>query len=223
MIDKRCADVDEALAGVGHGTVLMIGGFGEVGVPDRLIDGLLDRHVRELTVIANNAGAGEHGLAALIREGAVARIICSYPRSPGSIWFERAYAAGTIELELVPQGTLTERIRAGGAGIPAFYTAVGVGTDIARGRETAVFDGREYLLERALTADVALLRARSADRWGNLCYHATARNFAPTMAAAATLTVVQAEEIVELGKLDPEEIVTPGVYVDRVLGPGDGA
>lgn len=219
MIDKRCRTIDEALAGVASGSTVMTGGFGEVGVPLRLVEGLIEIGLTDLTVIANNAGAGDRGLAALIREGRVRRIVCSYPRSPGSVWFEKAYQAGQIELELVPQGTLTERIRAGGAGVPAFYTATGVGTELGNGRETRRFGNREYLLEHALTADVALIRARKADRWGNLCFHATARNFGPTMAAAATLTIVEADEVVELGGISPEEVVAPGVYVQRVLIP----
>lgn len=217
MIDKRCASVAEAISGIGSGATVMIGGFGEVGVPTALIDGLLGTDVCELTVIANNAGAGERGVAALIREGRVRKIVCSYPRAPGSVWFERAYERGSIELEIVAQGTLTERIRAGGAGIPAFYTLTGAGTDLSRGRETRSFDGRECLLEHALRADVALIRARAADRWGNLRFHATARNYAPTMAMAAGLTIAQADELVELGELDPETIVTPGVFVQRVV------
>lgn len=222
MIDKRYASVDEALEGIEPGATVMIGGFGDVGVPLELVDGLRRRGTDGLTVIANNAGSGEDGLAALIREGQVRRIVCSYPRSAGSVWFERAYRAGQLELEIVPQGTLSERIRAGGAGIPAFYTPTGVGTQVAEGRETRDFAGREYLMERGLTADVALIRARTADRWGNLVYHATARNFAPTMASAAAVTVAQVAEIVELGGLDPEQIVTPGVYVDRIVVSGEG-
>jgi 3-oxoadipate CoA-transferase alpha subunit len=217
MIDKRCGSVAEGLAGVASGATVMIGGFGDVGVPERLVDGLLEAGVGDLTVIANNAGSGEIGIAALIREGRVRRIVCSYPRAPGSVWFERRYAEGAIELEVVAQGTLSERIRAGGAGIPAFYTATGAGTELAQGRETRSFAGREHLLETALRADVTLIKARTADRWGNLCYHASARNFSPTMAMAADLTIAEAGELVTLGELDPETIVTPGIFVQRVV------
>jgi 3-oxoadipate CoA-transferase alpha subunit len=171
--------------------------------------------------VANNAGTAERGIAALLRAGRVRRMISSYPRSRGSVWFEKRYAEGSIELEVVPQGTLTERIRAAGAGIPAFFTPTAVGTEMAEGKEVREFGGRPYLLEYALPGDVALIRARRADRWGNLTYHSVARNYAPTMAAAAALTVAETEEpVAELGGLGPEEIITPGIYVDRVVHTG---
>jgi 3-oxoadipate CoA-transferase alpha subunit len=219
MIDKRFSTVARALQGIASGATVMIGGFGEVGAPERLIDGLLETGVEDLTVIANNAGAGERGIAALIREGRVRKIVCSYPRVAGSVWFQRAFEAGRVELEIVAQGTLSEQIRAAGAGIPAFFTPTGVGTVLALGRETREFEGREYLLERARPADVALLKARRADRWGNLDYHLTARNFAPSMATAAQLTIVESAEIIELGAMHPETVITPGIFVDRVVGP----
>jgi 3-oxoadipate CoA-transferase alpha subunit len=217
MIDKRCASVAEALAGIEDGATLMIGGFGDSGVPETLIAELLHQGATGLTVIANNAGSGERGVAALLRERRVRRIVCSYPRSQGSVWFERRYHEGEVELEVVAQGTLTERIRAGGAGIPAFYTATAAGTDLAAGREVRVLGGRECVLEHALIADFALIRAHAADRWGNLVFHATARNYAPTMAMAAAVTIAEVDEFVELGELNPEAIVTPGIFVQRVV------
>lgn len=217
MIDKCFQVLGDALADVADGSTVMISGFGDSGVPDALIDGLLTQGAGDLTVIANNAGSGDHGLAALLREGRVRRIVCSYPRSYGSVWFERRYGAREVELDVVPQGTLTERIRAGGAGIGAFYTPTGVGTALGDGKELRTLDGREHLLEHALHADVALIKARTADRWGNLVYHTAARNYAPTMAMAASVTIAQVDEIVPLGALDPEAIVTPGIFVQRVV------
>ncbi len=195
----------------------MVNGFGGAGAPTMLLDALADRGLRDLTVISNNAGTGHSGLAALLAAGSVSRIICSYPRMPGSMVFEDLYRAGRIQLEVRPQGTLTEQIRAGGAGIGGFYTQVGVDTALAGDREVRVIDGRRWLLELPLRADFALLRAHRADRWGNLVYRKAARNFAPTMAMAATITVVEAEQIVALGQLDPETVVTPGAFVDRVV------
>ena len=216
-IDKRTTAA-AALAGVRDGATILIGGFGESGVPCNLIDALIEQGATNLTVVANNAGAEEGGLAALLKAGRVTRLICSYPRSRGSVWFERRYAEGTVELEVVPQGTLTERIRAAGAGIPAFYTATGVGTELTAGRECRRFGDREYVLEHALPGDVALIRARRADRWGNLIYHSVARNYGLTMATAAPLTIAEvAEPILAPGELDPEFIVTPAVYVDHVV------
>ncbi len=218
VIDKQVRSAIDAVSDVPDGATIMISGFGESGVPCALIDALVDQGATDLTVIANNAGSGDRGVAALLRAGRVRRIICSYPRSTGSVWFERRYTEGTVELELVPQGTLSERIRAAAAGLPAFYTPTGVGTQVARGKETRRFGGRDYLLEHALPADVALIRAQRADRWGNLIYHSVARNYAPTMAAAAALTVAEvAEPVAEPGDLDPEQIITPGIYVDRVV------
>jgi 3-oxoadipate CoA-transferase alpha subunit len=196
----------------------LIGGFGESGVPFTLIEALVQQGASGLTVISNNAGSEDGGVAALFRSDRVAKLICSYPRSRGSVWFERRYAQGGIELEVVPQGTLTERIRAAGAGVPAFYTATGVGTQLTAGKEVRHFGGREYVLEQALPGDVALIRCRQADRWGNLVYHSVARNYGPTMATAAQLTIAEvAEPILEKGELDPEVIVTPAIYVDYLV------
>jgi len=217
MIDKRANDIPAALGGIDNGATVMIGGFGGAGSPVELIHGLIDHGATDLTVISNNTGSGEVGLAALIRAGRVVKVICSYPRSANSTVFPDLYRAGKIALELVPQGTLAERIRAGGSGIPAFYTATGVGTELQEGKEVRSFEGRSYLMEHGLSADVALLKARSADVHGNLLYNMTARNFAPIMATAADLTIVQAEEVVEAGSLDPEAIVTPGIFVNRVV------
>lgn len=216
-IDKRVGSLAAALGEVGDGSVVMVGGFGDSGIPEELLAALLEQGARELTLIANNAGSGEGGVAALLRERRVRRIVCSFPRSSGSVWFERRYRAGEVELEVVPQGTLSERIRAGGAGIAAFYTPTAAGTALAAGKETRVLAGREHVLEHALRADLALIRARAADRWGNLVFHTAARNYAPTMAMAARRTVAQVDELVELGELDPEAVVTPGVYIDRVV------
>jgi 3-oxoadipate CoA-transferase, alpha subunit len=217
-MNKQVASAIDAVSDVPDGATIMIAGFGESGVPSALIDALIEHGASGLTVITNNAGSGERGVAALFRADRVRRVICSYPRSSGSVWFERRYAEGTVELELVPQGTLSERIRAAAAGLPAFYTPTATGTELARGKETRSFGGRDYLLEHALPADVALIRAQRGDRWGNLIYHSVARNYAPTMAAAAALTVAEvAEPVAEPGDLDPEQIITPGIYVDRVV------
>ena len=221
MIDKRVATALEAVAGIHDGATVLVGGFGESGVPTVLLEALVQQGATDLTIVANNAGTAERGIAALLRAGRVRRMISSYPRSRGSVWFERRYAEGSIELEVVPQGTLTERIRAAGAGIPAFFTPTAVGTAMAEGKEVREFGGRPYLLEYALPGDVALIRARRADRWGNLTYHSVARNYAPTMAAAAALTIAETEEpVAGLGGLGPEEIITPGIYVDRVVHTG---
>lgn len=217
MIDKTVASAAEAVADVRDGATVMIGGFGEAGSPIELIHALIDQGARGLTVVSNNTGSGEVGLAALIRQGRVAKVICSYPRTANSTVFPELYRAGRIELELVPQGTLAERIRAGGAGIPAFYTATAVGTVLEAGRETRDFAGRTYLLEHGLTADVALVKAKRADRYGNLVYNKTARNFGPIMCTAAAVSVVQVRELADPGKLDPEVVVTPGIFVDRVV------
>jgi len=221
VIDKRVATALEAVAGIHDGATVLVGGFGESGVPTVLLEALVQQGATDLVIVANNAGTAERGIAALLRAGRVRRMISSYPRSRGSVWFEKRYTEGSIELEVVPQGTLTERIRAAGAGIPAFFTPTAVGTEMAEGKEVREFGGRPYLLEYALPGDVALIRARRADRWGNLTYHSVARNYAPTMAAAATLTIAETEEPVsELGGLGPEEIITPGIYVDRVVHTG---
>ncbi len=217
MINKQVPSLADAVQGIESGATILVGGFGGAGLPVELLEALLETDVRDLTIVANNTGAGERGLAALFREGRVRKVISSYPRSKGSIWFEHRYHSNEIILEVVPQGTLTERIRAAGAGIGGFYTTTGAGTDLAVGKETRVIDGREYLLESPLFGDVALIKAKRADRWGNLTYHATGRNYGPTMAAAAQLTVVQVSEIVPLGAIDPEVVITPGVLVDRVV------
>ncbi|MDP6482016.1 MAG: 3-oxoacid CoA-transferase subunit A [Acidimicrobiales bacterium] len=217
MIDKGVADPAAALHDVVDGATVMIGGFGEAGSPIELIHALIDHGAGGLTVVNNNTGSGEVGLAALIRAGRVARMICSYPRSANSTVFPELYRSGRIELELVPQGTLAERIRAGGAGIPGFYTPTAVGTELVEGREVREFDGRDHVLEHALTADFALIKAHTADRHGNLVYNRTARNFSPLMAMAATTTVVQVAAVVATGGIDPEVVVTPGIFVDRVV------
>ena len=217
MINKIVQSMAEALSGIGDGAVVLIGGFGSIGQPNALIDGLIEQGAKELTVVSNNAGTGRVGLARLLELGRVRKIVCSYPRSAGSVVLEDVYRAGKVELEVVPQGTLAERMRAAGAGIPAFYTPTAVGTKLGAGKEERDFAGRAYLLEQALAGDVALIEAWEADRWGNLTYRSSARNFNPVMATAAKLTVAQAQHIVELGALDPEKIVTPGIFVDRVL------
>ncbi len=217
MIDKRAASPREALSGVGDGETVMIGGFGEAGSPIELVHALIDHGAADLTVISNNAGNGAVGLAALIRAGRVAKMICSFPRSSHSTVFPELFRAGRIQLELVPQGTLAERIRAGGAGIPAFYTPTAARTRLEAGKERREFNGRLCLLEHALIADWALIKARAADWHGNLIYNKTARNFTPLMAMAGQTTVVQAASVVEPGKLDPETVITPGIFVDHVV------
>ena len=221
MIDKTLADLDSAVADIPDGAVVMIGGFGRAGQPRELIDALIARGLRGLTVVNNNAGNGDTGLAALLATGAVRKIICSFPRQSDSWVFDGLYRAGEIELELVPQGNLAERIRAAGAGIGAFYTPTGYGTQLAEGRETRRIDGRDYVLEYPIRADYALVSALAADRWGNLVYRKTARNFGPLMAAAAATTIAQVDHIVPLGGIDPEAVVTPGIYVDRVVALGE--
>ncbi|HTU52835.1 MAG TPA: 3-oxoacid CoA-transferase subunit A [Acetobacteraceae bacterium] len=217
MIDKFVGSMAEAMAGIRDGSVVLLGGFGNVGQPDALIDGLIAQGAKELTVVANNAGSGRTGLARLMELGRVRRMVCSFPRSVGSVVFEELYAAGRIELEIVPQGTLAERIRAAGAGIPAFFTATGVGTRLAEGKELREIGGRTYVLESALAGDVALVEAWRADRFGNLTYRESARNFNPIMAMAGKLTIVQTQHAIAAGGLHPEAVVTPGIFVDRVL------
>ena len=217
MIDKRRESPAAAVADIPDGATIMIGGFGEAGSPIELIHALIDAGPRNLTVVSNNTGSGKVGLAALIGNGQVRRMICSYPRSTNSVIFPEVYRRGEIELELVPQGTLVERIRSGGAGIPAFYTPTAVGTVLAEGKESRFFNGKEYLLEYGIRADFALVRAERADRYGNLVYNKTARNFGPIMCTAAETAIVQVRELVELGEIDPECVVTPGVFVDRVV------
>jgi 3-oxoadipate CoA-transferase alpha subunit len=217
MINKIVRDMAEAMAGIRDGSVVLVGGFGSIGQPNALIDGLIEQGAKDLTVVANNSGVGHVGLAALLETGRVRKIVCSFPRTADPMVFEELWRAGKIELEIVPQGTMAERMRAAGAGIPAFFTATAVGTKLAEGKEQREIGGRKYVLEQALPGDVALVEAWEADRWGNLTYRSSARNFNPVMAAAAALTIVQAQHIVELGTLDPEKIATPGIYVKRVL------
>ena len=217
MIDKTVGSAAEAVADIFDGAIVMIGGFGEAGSPIELIHALIDQGASDLTVVNNNTGSGKVGLAALINARRVARMICSYPKTANSTVFPELYRSGRIQLELVPQGTLAERMRAGGAGIPAFYTPTSVGTPLAEGKEVRAFDGREYVLERGLTADFALIKARRADRHGNLVFNKTARNFAPLMAMAASVTIVQSSEVVAPGTIDPEVVVTPGIFVQRVV------
>jgi 3-oxoadipate CoA-transferase alpha subunit len=217
MINKIVQSMEQAMADIRDGAVVLLGGFGSIGQPNVLIDGLIENGAKNLTVVSNNAGVGRAGLALLLELGRVRKIICSYPRSAGSVVFEELYRAGKVALEVVPQGTMAERLRAAGAGIPAFFTPTGVGTKLAAGKEQREIAGRKYLLEEALAGDVALVEAWEADRWGNLIYRSSARNFNPVMATAAKLTIAQAQHIVDLGALDPEKIATPGIYVDRVL------
>jgi len=212
-----CATTAEAIAGIRDSSTVLVGGFGLAGMPVHLIDALIEQGAGDLTVVSNNAGNGDTGLAALLAKGRVRKVICSFPRQADSWVFDRLYRAGRIELEVVPQGTLAERMRAGGAGIGGFYSPTGVGTMLAEGRETREIGGRTYVLEFPITGDVALIGAHRADRMGNLVYRKTARNFGPVMATAATLVVAQVGEVVDTGALDPEAVVTPGIYVDRVV------
>ncbi|ABS66369.1 3-oxoacid CoA-transferase subunit A [Xanthobacter sp. V7C-1B] len=223
MIDKTRPDTQSCVADIPDGATLLVGGFGGAGMPHELIEAVIARAPKDLTIISNNAGNGTTGLAALLAAGLVKKVVCSFPRQADSFVFDKLYREGKLELELVPQGNLVERIRAGGAGIGAFFTPTGYGTPIAAGKETRQIDGRNYVLEYPLKADFALIKARRGDRWGNLTYRKTARNFGPVMATAATITVAQVEDIVPLGTLDPEDIVTPGVFVDRVVAIGTGA
>ena len=217
MIDKRVASAAEALADVPDGATVMIGGFGTAGLPEDLTDALVAQGARGLTIINNNAGNGDHGIGALLAAGRVRKVICSFPRQVDSHHFDRLYRAGQVELELVPQGTLAERIRAAGAGIGAFFTPTGYGTELAKGKEVRELGGRMQVMELPLHADYALIKAERGDRWGNLTYRKTARNFGPVMATAARITVAQVHEVVGLGQLDPEAVVTPGVYVHRLV------
>src|SRR5580700_2889735 len=217
MIDKRVRSLAEAVSGIKDGALVLTGGFGGAGSPEALYGALLEQGARDLTIVNNNAGTGRTGLAGLMDAGRIRKIICSFPRSAGSVVFEELYKVGKIELELVPQGILSERMRCAGAGLGGFYSPVGVGTRLAEGKEVREIDGRRYVLEKPLKGDVAFCKALKSDRWGNLVYRKAARNFNPTMAMAADLTVVQVKEFVELGGLDPEMIVTPGIFVDRVV------
>jgi 3-oxoadipate CoA-transferase, alpha subunit len=217
MIDKQVKDLPAAVAGIKDGSTLLFAGFGAVGEPVELIQALLDSGARDLTIACNNSGTGEVGLAKLIKERRVRKLICSFPRTSDSHCFEEAFAAGAIELELVPQGTLSERMRAAGAGIAGFYVKTGADTRLAEGKETRMFDGRLHVMETPLRGDVALIKALKADRWGNLVYRKSARNFNPVMAMAADLVVAQVGEVVPLGSLDPEAVVTPSIFVDRIV------
>ena len=217
MIDKIVQSIAEALSGVPDGATVLMGGFGAVGQPDELIEGLIEQGARDLTVVANNAGAGRVGLAKLMEAGRVRKIICSFPRSAGSTVFEELYRAGKLELEIVPQGTLAERMRAAGAGIPAFFTPTGAGTKLAQGKEAREFDGKPHVMELALRGDVALVEAWEGDRWGNLTYRESGRNFNPVMAMAAALTVAQVHHLRELGEIPPDGVHTPGIFVNRVV------
>jgi len=217
MIDKLAPSVADALAGTQDGATVLIGGFGTAGIPNELIEGLIAQGARDLTVVNNNAGNGDAGLAALLKSGRVRKVICSFPRQADSHVFDALYRAGKIELELVPQGNLAERIRAAGAGIGAFFCPTGYGTELAGERETRVIDGKPYVLEYPIHGDLALIKAERGDRWGNLTYRKAARNFGPVMAMAAKKTVATVHEIAELGSMDPEAIVTPGIFVSRIV------
>jgi len=220
VIQKIIPSVAEALRDIADGSTIFISGFGGAGLPILLLDALLEQGAKNLTLISNNAGASGVGIAKLVGAGRVKKMVCSFPRQPESGAFDELYRAGKIELELVPQGTLAERIRAGGAGIGGFYTPTGFGTELAKGKDTREIDGMNYIFEKAIKADYALIKADKGDRWGNLTYHGTARNFGPVMATAARCTIAQVREVVELGALDPENIVTPGIFVKRIVQMG---
>ena len=217
MIDKIVPSVSAAVADIRDGATVMIGGFGTAGMPSELIDALIIQGARDLTIVNNNAGNGETGLAALLKAGRVRKIVCSFPRQADSHVFDALYRAGKVQLELVPQGNLAERIRAAGSGIGGFFTPTGYGTDLAKGKETREIGGCMYVFETPIHADLALIKAERGDRWGNLVYRKTARNFGPVMAMAAKLTVASVHEVVDLGGLDPEHIVTPGIFVQRIV------
>ncbi|TWB69326.1 3-oxoadipate CoA-transferase alpha subunit [Nitrospirillum amazonense] len=223
MLSKVRTSALEALADVPDGATVMVGGFGNAGMPMELVDALIEQGSRDLTIVSNNAGNGTTGLAALLAAGRVRKVICSFPRQTDSFIFDELYRAGKVELELVPQGNLVERIRAAGAGIGGFFTPTGYGTPLAEGKESRVIDGRGYILEYPIHADVALIKGRLADRWGNMVFRKTARNFGPIMASAAKISVAQVEEIVELGALDPEAIALPGIFISRVVAVGTHA
>jgi 3-oxoadipate CoA-transferase alpha subunit len=222
MINKISTSIADALLGVQDGATILIGGFGTAGVPNELIDGLIAQGARELTVVNNNAGNGAAGLAALLKTGRVRKIICSFPRQADSFVFDELYRSGKIEFELVPQGNLTERLRAAGAGVGAFFTPTGFGTELAKNadgadKETRAINGKSYVLEYPIYGDIALIKAEAGDRWGNLVYRKAARNFGPVMATAAKRTIATVHEIAELGQLDPETVVTPGIFVSRIV------
>ena len=217
MIDKRVDTIDAALSGIEDGSTILVSGFGNAGSPIRLLEALIDQGAAGLTIVSNNAGEGEFGLAALMKAGRVTKVICSYPRSAGSIIFEELYDQGKIELEVVPQGTLSERMRAAGAGIGGFFTPTSAGTLLGANKETREIEGKLHVLETPLKGDVALVKADAGDRWGNLTYNKSARNFGPTMAMAAKLTIAEVKTIKELGEICAEHVVTPGIFVDRVI------
>ena len=217
MVNKIFPGLREALAGIHDGATIMFGGFGNAGMPRELIDGLIDQGATDLTIVNNNAGNGDTGLAALLAARRVKKIVCSFPRQADSHVFDGLYRSGELELELTPQGNLAERIRAAGAGVGAFFSPTGYGTLLAEGKETRLINGKNYVLEYPIHADFALIKALKADRWGNLVYRKAARNFGPIMAMAAKCTIVQVDQVVELGELDPEVIVTPGIFVQRVV------
>lgn len=217
MIDKQVRDFDAALDGLTDGATVMVSGFGAAGAPHDLMEAVLDRGIGDLVVISNNAGEGERGLARLMKERRIRKVICSFPTSSNAEVVKELYAAGKIELEIVPQGTLSERIRAAGAGIGGFYTPTSVGTPLTEGKESRTIDGVDYVLETPLHADFAFVKGRLADRWGNLTYNKSARNFGPSMAMAGAITVAQVDQVVVLGAIDPEHVVTPGIFVDRVI------
>ena len=217
MIDKLRTSVAEALVDIHDGATIMIGGFGGAGQPAELIDGLIAHGARDLVIVNNNAGNGDTGLAALLKNGQVRKIICSFPRQADSHVFDGLYRAGKLELELVPQGNLAERIRAAGAGIGGFFTPTGYGTDLAKGKETREIDGRMYVFESPIHADFALIKAEQGDRWGNLTYRKTARNFGPIMAMAARVSIASVHEVLDLGSIDPEHVITPGLFVQRIV------
>ena len=217
MIQKIIPSAAEAVRDIVDGSTLLVSGFGDAGLPIYLLDALYDQGAKELVLVSNNAGSSGVGIAKLINAGRVRKMVCSFPRQPGSVAFDDLYRAGKIELELVPQGTLAERIRAGGAGIGGFYTPTGYGTELAKGKDTREIDGVHHIFEKAIKADYALIKAYKGDRWGNLTYHGTGRNFGPIMASASRCTIAQVKEVVELGVLDPENIVTPGIFVKRVV------
>jgi 3-oxoadipate CoA-transferase, alpha subunit len=217
MINKQVENITAAVSGIQDSAVILSSGFGDAGAPVDLLEAIIDTNARDLTIVSNNAGEANYGLAALIKSGKVSRIICSYPISAGSFVFQDLYNAGKIELEVVPQGTLSERMRAAGAGIGAFFTPTSAGTKLGEGKETRMIGGIEHVLEHPLKGDIALILATQADRWGNVIYDKSARNFSPIMAMAAATTIVQVEKIVDLGEMDPELIITPSIFVDQVL------
>lgn len=223
MINKQVVSPAEAVKDVFDGAIVMVSGFGEAGSPIELIHALIDQGAKDLTVVSNNCGSGEVGLAALLKAERVSKVICSFPRTANSTVFPNLYHSGKIELELTPQGTLAERIRAGGAGIPAFFTPAAVGTPLGEGKETREFDGKPYLMERGLKADFALIKGKAADTHGNVIFNKTARNFGPIMAMGSEVAIVQVEEVVEPGEIDPEIVVSPGIFVDRVVEVTDPA